>query len=142
MRRDLVCAALGLALAAAYWTAAGAVPVSLLADEVGAGGVPRGLAVLLALFSAGIGLKALLARVPAVRDPGSHLRALGIAALGFAYVALAPLAGYLIATSLLAGSAAYYYGARRPAGVALFALGSAALLWLAFGVLLGIPLPR
>jgi hypothetical protein len=43
--------------------------------------------------------------------------------------------------TLLAGGAAAYYGARRPAGVALFALGSAALLWAAFGALLGIPLP-
>lgn len=141
MRRDLACAALGLALAAAYWAAAGAVPVSLLADEVGAGGIPRVLAALLAAFSLGIALRA-LTRPGNIRSPENHFKALGIAALGFAYVALAPLIGYPIATTLLAGSAAYYYGARRPAGVALFALGSAALLWLVFGELLGIPLPR
>ena len=139
MRRDLACAALGLALAVVYWAAADALPVSLLADEVGADGVPKGLAVLLALFSAGIAVKAL--RKPVEPDSNSHLRALGIAALGFAYVALAPLIGYVISITLLAGSAALYYGARRPAGVALFALGSAAVLWLVFGALLGIPLP-
>jgi hypothetical protein len=141
LRRNLALAALGLALAGACWAAADALPVSLLADEVGAGGVPRGLAALLAVFSLGIALRA-LTRPGNIRPRENHFKALGIAALGFAYVALAPLIGYLIATTLLAGGAAYYYGARRPAGVALFALGSAALLWLVFGVLLGIPLPR
>lgn len=141
MRRDLACAALGLALAGAYWAAADALPVSLLADEVGAGGVPKALAVLLALFSAGIAFTAFARKAPP-SPPGNHFKALGIAALGFAYVAIAPLIGYLISITLLAGGAALYYGARRPGGVALFALGSAALLWLVFGVLLGIPLPR
>jgi putative tricarboxylic transport membrane protein len=140
LRRDLACAALGLALAGAYWAAADALPVSLLADEVGAGGVPKALAVLLALFSAGIAFRALARGAPAAA-PGNHFKALGIAALGFAYVFVAPLIGYLIAVTLLAGGAALYYGARRPGGVALFALGSAALLWLVFGALLGIPLP-
>jgi hypothetical protein len=141
LRRDLACAALGLALAGACWAAAGAIPVSLLADEVGAGGVPRGLAVLLAALSLGIAFKAIFKR-EAEPPAAKHLKALGIAALGFAYVALAPLVGYLISTTLLAGGAALYYGARRPAGVALFALASAVLLWAAFGLLLGIPLPR
>lgn len=140
MRRDLACAALGLALAVVYWAAADALPVSLLADEVGADGVPKGLAVLLAVFSLGIAVKAVL-KPRDGNPPEKHLKALGIAALGFAYVAIAPLIGYVIAITLLAGSAALYYGARRPAGVALFALGSAAVLWLVFGALLGIPLP-
>jgi hypothetical protein len=137
LRRDHVLAALGLALAGACWLAADALPVSLLSDEVGAGGVPKALALVLALLSAGIAFSP-PSRTPAKED---HFKALGIAALGFGYVVIAPLVGYFLAIVLLAGGAALYYGARRPAGVALFALGSAALLWAAFGALLGIPLP-
>lgn len=140
MRRDLACAALGLALAGAYWAAANALPESLLSDAVGADGVPKGLAVLLGIFSALIGLRAFAPKEPAEKQ--SHLRALGIAALGFAYVAAASLIGYLVSITLLAGAAALYYGAPRRYGVALFALGTAALLWALFAGLLGIPMPR
>ena len=140
MRRDLACAALGLALAGAYWAGAAALPESLLADAVGAEGVPKALAALLALLSVVIGIRGAL-RPSAVYDSKNHLRALGIAGLGFLYIAIAPLIGYAIAIALLSGAAALYYGARRPAGVALFGLGAAALLWLVFGALLGIPLP-
>ena len=62
MRRDLACAALGLAFAGAYWAAARGLPRSMLSDAVGADGVPRGLALLLALFSILIAMRALLRR--------------------------------------------------------------------------------
>jgi hypothetical protein len=137
LRRNLALAALGLALAGACWAAADALPVSLLADEVGAGGVPKGLAALLALLSIGIAFT----RESETAPMQDHLKALGIAALGFAYVALVSFLGYVISIALLAGGAALYYGARRTAGVALFALASAGILWLAFGALLGIALP-
>lgn len=139
MRRDLVCAALGLALAAAYWAAANALPESLLSDAVGADGVPKGLAVLLGIFSVLIGLRAFSPREAPEKQ--NHLRALGIAALGFLYVAGAAFIGYLVSITLLAGGAALYYGAPRRLGVALFALGTAALLWASFAGLLGIPMP-
>lgn len=140
MRRDLACAALGLALAGAYWAAASALPESLLSDAVGADGVPRGLAVLLGVFSALIGLRAFFKKSDS-QSSQPHGRALGIAALGFAYVAAAAFIGYLVSITLLAGSAALYYGAPRRFGVALFALGTAALLWASFAGLLGIPMP-
>ena len=69
------------------------------------------------------------------------MRALGIAALGFIYVAIAPLLGFLVSSTLLAGAAALYYGAPRSAGTLAFAAGSAGLLWLLFGYMLGIALP-
>jgi hypothetical protein len=137
LRRNLILAAFGLALAAACWAGADALPVSLLSDEVGAGGVPKGLAAALAILSIAIAFPG----ESEGRHSQNHLKALGVAALGFAYVVLAPLVHYFIAVALLAGGAAAYYGARRPAGMALFALGSAALLWAAFGALLAIPLP-
>ena len=137
MRRNVAFGAAGLALAVAYWFAADALPTSLLADNVGAGGVPKGIAVALALFS----IAAAFSRIPPGDAHANPLKALGIAALGFAYVAVAPLIGYFISVALLAGAAALYYGAPRRAGVAVFALGTAAILWATFGRMLGIPLP-
>ena len=136
MRRDHVLAALGIVLAAAFWFAADAVPTSMLSDAVGAGGVPKGIAVVLGLLSF-----AVVFSRPRAFESQDHLKALGIAALGFVYVIVAPLVGYLVSITALAGGAALYYGAPRRPGVALFALGTALLLWLLFGRMLGIALP-
>lgn len=141
MLRDLACAALGLALAGAYWAAARELPASMLSDAVGADGVPRGLALLLAFLSVLIAVRALLKRSKSTEARQNHARALGIAALGFLYIAIAPLAGYLVTSTLLAGTAALYYGAPRNVDTVAFATGSAALLWLVFGRVLGIALP-
>jgi putative tricarboxylic transport membrane protein len=140
LRRDLACAALGLALAAAYWVAADGLPTSILSDSVGADGVPKGLAVLLSAFSLVIGIRA-LRRPGAAPERKNHLRALGITLLGFAYLAIVPFAGYLVSIALLTAAAAWYYGAPRRADTVVFALGTAALLWAVFRVFLGVGLP-
>jgi hypothetical protein len=140
LRRDLACAALGLALAAAYWRAADALPASLLSDAIGAGGIPKALAALLAFFSILVGIRG-LRRDSGARQKGNHARALVIALLGFGYLLLVPFAGYPASTALLACAAALHYGAPRRPGVALFGVGTAIVLWLVFGVLLGIALP-
>lgn len=136
MRRDHVCAALGIAIAAAYWFAADAVPTSLLSDGVGAGGVPKGIALLLGVLSF-----AVLFSKPRATQKQNDWKALGIAVLGFTYVAAVPFIGYFVSVAALAGGAALYYGAPRRIGVAAFALGTAALLWLLFRQMLGIALP-
>ena len=140
MRRDLVCAALGLSIAAAYWIAADALPASFLSDAVGAGGIPKALASLLAFFSILIGIRG-LRRDSGVPETRNHARALVIALLGFAYLLLVPFIGFLVGIALLASGAALHYGAPRRPGVALFGVGTALVLWLVFGVLLGIALP-
>ena len=139
MRRDLVLAAAGLALAALYGWAANGLQASLLADAVGADGVPKALAAALAGLSLLIGARALRHAAPA--DYEGHARALGIAGLGFLYVVLVPYLGYFIAAALLAAAGALYYGAPRSWRVGAFALGTAGILWLVFGAMLGIPLP-
>jgi hypothetical protein len=145
VRRDLVCAALGLALAVAYYAAADALPRSLLADGVGADGVPKLLAVGLAVLSVVIGARSLLAGAPAASAGGPgldrHLRALGVAALGAAFVALAPVLGYPLALALLLLAAARYYGAALRLQVVLYAGGTAAILWLIFARGLGVAMP-
>lgn len=144
MRRDLVCAALGLALATAYYAAADALPTSLLADAVGAGGIPKLLAVALGVLSVLVGARSLIAAAPAGGDEtgaGSHLRALGVAGLGFAYVAAAPFLGYPLALTLLVVAATLYYGAQLRASLLVYAVGCAALLWLVFARALGVAMP-
>jgi hypothetical protein len=147
VRRDLVCAALGLALAAAYYAAADALPRSLLADGVGADGVPKLLAVVLAVLSVVIGARSFVAGASAAsagsEDPGllRHLRALGVAALGAAFVVLAPVLGYPLALALLLLAAALYYGAAPRLQVVLYAGGTAAILWLIFARGLGVAMP-
>ena len=136
MRRSHACAAAGLALAAAYWLAADALPRSALADSVGADGVPKLLAALLA----GISILIALQKDPDAQRQSGSLRALGVAGLGFVYVAILPFTGYLAGATLLAGAAALYYGARGRTVIA-FALGTAVPLWLVFAKALGVALP-
>jgi len=135
VRRSHACAAAGLALAAAYWLAADALPRSALADSVGADGVPKLLAGLLAVLSVLIAVK----NTDSENLPGS-LRALGVAGLGFVYVAMLPLTGYLVGAGLLAAASALYYGARGRV-VLLFSICTAVLLWLVFAKALGVALP-
>lgn len=144
MRRDLVCAALGLALAGAYYAAADALPASLIADAVGAGGIPKLLAATLGVLCLLLGARSLVAAAPAAGAAtafGEHLRALGVAALGFAYVAAAPFLGYPLALALLVAAAALYYGAQPRVPVLVYAVGCAALLWLVFARVLGVAMP-
>jgi hypothetical protein len=140
LRRELACAVLGLALAAAYWAAAEALPASFLSDAVGADGLPKALATLLAVFSLVIAVQALRRR-PEPPQGKNHLRALGIVAAGFVYLVIVPYAGFLLSIALLAAAAALQYGAPRRAELGVFALGTAAVLWAVFRILLGIPLP-
>jgi hypothetical protein len=140
LRRDLVCAALGLALAAAYWIAANALPESLLSDAVGADGLPKAYAVVLAALSLLIAVQAW--RKPSAAGSGErHARALGIAGLGYVYVALAAFIGYTLSVILVTGAATWYYGARRPIAIALFAIASGAFLWLMFAYVLNVSMP-
>jgi putative tricarboxylic transport membrane protein len=141
VRRDLVCAAAGLALAGAYYAAADAIPASLLADGVGAGGIPKLLAVALALLSVLLGARSLLAGARTEAAGGPHLRALGVAGIGFVYVAAAPYLGYPLALAILVAVAAFYYGERPRPGVFVYAVGCAALLWLVFAKMLGVAMP-
>jgi hypothetical protein len=144
VHRDLVGAALGLALAAAYYAAADALPASVLADNVGAGGIPKLLAIALGAGSALLGARSLIAGAPAQSADagvGRHLRALGVAGLGLAYVAAAPHLGYPLALALLVAAATLYYGATLRWPVAVYAVGCAALLWLVFARVLGVAMP-
>jgi hypothetical protein len=135
VRRDTACAALGLVLAGAYYAAAEALPASLLADEVGADGLPKALAVLLAAVSLAIGWRGM--RVDSGAAGGQPLRALGVAGLGAAYVAIVPPAGFAPALGLLLLAAMTYYGAPLRLATVVYALLGACALWVVFAQVLG-----
>lgn len=146
--RDLTCAALGWALAAATWIGASRLPRSLLSDEFGAEGLPRGLAVALAATSTLIALRAFwpgrgegIAEASALGAARDHARAFGIVALGFGYVLLAPWLGYIPAAVLLIGATAWYYGARPSLSLLAVAVGGALFLWWIFARMLAVSMP-
>ena len=136
---DLACAAALAAFAAVYWRAADALPTSLLSDEVGAAGLPQLLAIALAALAVALGARALLGYAAPSERP--RLRPFGIVAIGFGYVALAPLLGYAAALALAIAAAMLQFGDRRPLAIGATAVLGAAALWLTFARMLGVSMP-
>lgn len=149
--RDLACAVLGWVVSATVWVAASRLQRSMLSDEFGADGLPRGLALALAAVCALIAARALwrhrrlrVARASAEPGPlrvAEHARALGVVALGFGYVLLAPGLGYLFAAFLLTAATTLYYGARFSATLVVVSLAGACALWWVFAKMLGVSMP-
>jgi hypothetical protein len=104
MGREVAGGVLALALAGAYWIAADALPTSLLADAVGADGMPKLLAIALAALGVLQLVRVRFARLAAGEFSGGrdrHIRAVGLLAIACAYVALLPFAGYPVALAML-----------------------------------------
>lgn len=152
LARDLACAVLGWVVSATVWVAASRLQRSMLSDEFGADGLPRGLALVLAAVSALIAARAVwhhrrlrVARAsPGPQTPvdvHAHARAMGVAALGFGYVLLAPWLGYLLAAFLLTAATTLYYGARFSATLVAVSLAGACALWWVFAKMLGVSMP-
>jgi hypothetical protein len=141
--RELALGLAALGLAAAYWVEADGIRDSLLSDAVGAGGMPKALAVIMGGAGALLALRSVFARRATVEDrpAPAHGRAAGLFAMLVAYVLLAPVLGYLLALGLLAASVALYAGAPARPGLVAFAAGVAALFWLGFVKLLGVAFP-
>lgn len=157
---DRLTGILGIVLSATYVAYARGIEDSLLADEVGAAGVPSAVGALLMLASATLLIKgSLAARKSAGAEPsdgtakesgvpagtGSKWRAdklaLALLAVLVAYVLILPLAGYVLSIGLLIAAVAWLVGARAPRTVALSALGGALGLYGLFTVLLQIRMP-
>ncbi|TCK23589.1 tripartite tricarboxylate transporter TctB family protein [Ancylobacter aquaticus] len=153
MKQDFLSGGVLVALAAAYYAASGSIAESTLSDEIGATGLPRLLAMLLALIgvaliarTAFVALSARRARVPAEapaeEEEGAPLpRAIGLLLIGGAYVVLLPFIGYFLAVALLIAGVALYEGAARSWVVPAAALGGATLYWAIFVKLLGVHQP-
>jgi hypothetical protein len=145
--KDTAFGALGVVLAGAYWLGADDIQRSFLADEVGADGVPKMLAVSLGVLSA-VTLWRSLARAPAVaadavddRDR-PHRRALGLLTIGVLYAALLVPLGYLLATIGLITGVTVYAGEKPNWRLAVTAVAGSAVLWVIFDRIFGVALPR
>ena len=148
MNRDFTAGLIGLILAIAYYAMATQIQNSQLADEVGPAGLPKIYAVLLGGFSALLMMRALLRPVVAggkTRAAGEELfalrRALGVLAIGVAYVVLVPWLGYPLAIALVIAAASLYGGGRISLRLAAVAALGALGLWFVFVFLLHIGQP-
>lgn len=145
LSRDAGLGLLALALAGVYYAGATQIQASLLADAVGADGVPRVLAWGLGLVGAVLVLRGLGARRKEDDEEAlplrHHLRALALLGLLVAYLVATHWLGYPVAVALLIASVAWFAGARPGIGLAATAIVGAGLFWLMFTRLLGIPMP-
>ena len=132
--------------ALAYIGHARGIEDSLLADAVGAAGVPLAAGVALALAAAALLLKSFLgtaAGAPAapLATPRQWRLGAALAAVLVAYVLLLPLLGYIIAVSALVLTVALLAGARQRLPLALCAALSGVALWAVFEWALKIRMP-
>jgi hypothetical protein len=139
--RDIALGIAALLLAGAYWALAVDLPISLLSDAVGPGGVPVAIAMLMGAAGVVLILRSLVGAPREAPPDPAHGRAAGLLALLVAYVAAVPFIGYPLALGLLAGAIALYAGARPSLGLAAFAIGIGGLFWFGFVRVMGIPFP-
>ncbi|RDJ21832.1 tripartite tricarboxylate transporter TctB family protein [Bosea caraganae] len=154
--KDLAGGIAVLAIAGAYYWAIGDIADSTLSDDVGATGLPRILAYVLAGFGLILTARAVMAgalspaagpapSAPAPAEDDDHVspvpRALGFLAFGVAYVVLVPIIGYLPSIALLIGSVALYEGAPRNWKTLVIAIGGATAFWGIFVKILGVHQP-
>lgn len=149
--RDVV-AGIGLMIVAfVYWWFATAIPVSPLDDSIGAGGLPTTLATLLGLLAFSLvargGWQIAAGRAERI-DPeqdrkrvGVLSRAAAMVLLGAGYLLLVGTLGYVITISLFLLCVALFLGIGWSWQVPVVAAGGAAVLWVIFVFILGIPQP-
>ena len=144
-RRDGLLGAVVAVFAVAYTAQARAIEDSLLADAVGAGGVPQAAGIVLLGAALALICKAWLTRSTAVGGAaiGARQIALGAAlvALLVVYVLLLPRLGYIASVSLLVGAIAWLAGARDRVAVGLCTALSGLAMWAMFEWALKIRMP-
>ena len=145
MNKDLVSGIVLCLAAAAYYMASLAIAQSSLEDDFGPNGLPNILALALGLTGALIALRGYFSRTvrkaPGPIPEGKPLRAIGLLAIGFAYVLLVDKLGYAVAIAILIATVAWYEGLRPSLKLAAIAIGGAALFWVVFVRLLDVPQP-
>ena len=147
MFRELGLGLVALAVAAAYYAAAAGIPRSLLADAVGADGVPKGFAVALGVLGAlQLARTALRPRAgggpsPPAAGTALHLKAGGMLAIGIAYVAAMPYLGYPLAVAALVFVVTAYAGVKPSLRLGLLSAAAGLGFWVIFVKLLGVAMP-
>jgi len=145
---DRITGVLGILVSASYIAYARQIEDSLLADEVGAAGVPTAVGLVMMLAAAGLLLKASRRSAAPAGDVAkedtpwaAHGLALALLGVLAAYVLVLPVAGYWVSVALLIGAVSALVGARdRKVILACSVLGASGLYTL-FTLLLKIRLP-
>jgi len=148
---DRISGGLGMLLAVCYIANAQSIEDSLLADAVGASGVPTGVGVVLLIASLFLFVKSFKSKASMLneteeepiegRSQHPHAMALGLLLILAAYVFLLPILGYVLSVGLLVGAAAWFAGARRYTSLVLCAVLAGPVLWFVFDWTLEIRLP-
>lgn len=151
MNKDLLSGTVLLVVAGTYYTWSTYIADSTLSDEVGAGGLPRVLSVILAILGVILIARTLLVAraagpVAAVANDDDEeqaglARGIGLLLIGAAYVFLLPFVGYIIATALMIAAVALYEGAPKTWLIPVAAIGGGVLYWAIFVKLLGVHQP-
>ena len=146
-QRDRVLALLALMLAAACVTGARAIEDSLLADAVGAGGVPQGVGIAMGLAALALFLKSFLGVAPSAEAGAAKpwldgaARTTGLVLILAGYAAVLPIAGYPLSVSLLGLAAGRLAGAPLKLPLIVCAALAGPLLWALFDALLKVRMP-
>jgi putative tricarboxylic transport membrane protein len=149
--------AIGLVASLTYVFAARRIEDSLLADAVGASGVPVGVGVLMAVASLALLVKALLpsaqARAAALASSGAaseasaespmrpHGLAAGLLVILLVYLLILPWLGYIVSIGLLSAAVAWFSGGRERKALLGFVLLTGPLLWFLFDYALKVRMP-
>ena len=147
--RDRLLAVLTAIFAASYITAARGIEDSLLADAVGAGGVPQGVGAVMLLAALALFAKSFRAapdkpaNAKAERMPWQQvlLRCAGLVAILVVYGLLLPWLGYPLTVSLLVLAVGWLAGAALKLPLFAFAAVSGPLLWAMFDWALKVRMP-
>ena len=145
---DRITGVLGILVSASYVAYARQIEDGLLADEVGAAGVPSAVGLLMMLASVSLLLKG-LRRVesnasPTADEPATwaaHKLALYLLAVLAAYVLVLPVAGYWISVALLIGAVSALVGAHDGKVILACSVLGASGLYALFTLLLNIRMP-
>lgn len=156
LQRDRLLALCAGAFAASLIAGARGIEDSLLADEVGAGGVPQGVGLAMAVAALALFAKSFMGAKAAasVATDDSHdadggampwhsalLRTTALVLILLVYAALLPRLGYPLSLSLLVGASGWLAGAAPRWPLWLFAVLSGPSLWLLFDQLLQVRMP-
>ena len=148
-QRDRLLALGAAVFAGSLIAAARGIEDSMLSDAVGAGGVPQGVGIAMALAAVALFGKSFLGVAPAkaVSDGDAMgwqafvLRTGGLVALLLGYGLLLPVLGYPLTVSLLVLASGRLAGAPLKAPLLLFGLLCGPLLWAMFDQALQVRMP-
>ena len=123
--------------------------VSALADTIGPAGMPKVLGFLMLGLGIILCLQSLIKSFRSTENLPSDwqqegkkiLDAFGLLGLAILYLLVVGFLGYALSIALLLAAVALYLGASLSWKLGLIALGGAGLLWTAFVILLGVPMP-